>query len=88
MYLSQVFSSKGKKAYSIVSIIVLLLLFSGLFSDEDSSQAIKKAIDTFGELGFYSISLASFAFFFFPYFSLLNLSTKKASPNLPPAERK
>lgn len=78
MYLSQVFSAKGKKAYSIVSIIVLLLLFSGLFSDEDSSQAIKEAIDTFGELGFYAISLVSFAFFFFPLFFVVKFIHEKS----------
>lgn len=73
MYLSQVFSAKGKKAYSIVCSIILLLLFAGLFSDDDNSQQIKDMIDTFGELGFYSISLVSFTFLLFPLFFVVKL---------------
>lgn len=77
MYLSQVFSTKGKKAYPIVCSIMLLLLLSGLFSDDDNSQQMKEMIDTFGELGFYSISLVSFAFFLFPLFFVVKFIHKK-----------
>lgn len=76
MYLSQVFSSKNKLVYSIVSVIMLLLLFMESFTNnagENTDKVMKEMISQIGELPFYAFSLLSFGVFLSALFFIVKI---------------